>query len=67
MIRQDVLEVKLHLQLIQIIVYPSMMHDTASPRTVTHGSVAAIRMTFAMSLKIEGVPELEHHLHHDGT
>jgi hypothetical protein len=67
MIEQGVPEVKLHLRLVQITVYPSMMRDAASPKTTLCGSAATTGMTSAMSLKIRGIPESEHHLHHDGT
>jgi hypothetical protein len=36
-----------------------MMSDAASPRTAPHRSATVIEMTFAMSLKIGGIPELE--------
>jgi hypothetical protein len=58
-------EAKLHLRLVQIAIYLSMMHNTASPRTVPRRSVAAIGTTSVMSLKIGGISESEHHLHHD--
>jgi hypothetical protein len=67
MIGPDVPEVKLHLRLVQIAIYPSMMHDAASPRIVSRRRAATIGMTFAMSLKIGGVLESEHHLHRNGT
>jgi hypothetical protein len=60
-------EVKLHLQLVQSTVYLSMMRDAVTHRATLSGSVAAIGMTSGMSLKIIGISEPEHYLHHDGT
>jgi hypothetical protein len=67
MIGQGVTEVKLHLRLVQIVIYPRMMRDDASPRIVPRKSAAAIGMTTTLSLKIGGVPEPGHLLHHDST
>jgi hypothetical protein len=67
MVEPGLPEVKLHLRLVQIPIYLSMMSDAASPRTAPRGSAATIGMTSTMSLKIGSIPESEHHLHHDGT
>jgi hypothetical protein len=65
MIGQGVLEVKLHLQLVQITVWPSTMRGSASLRIVSRGNTAVIGTTSKTSSKIEGVSDSEHHLHHD--
>jgi hypothetical protein len=67
MIGSGVPEVKLHLRLVQIAIYPSMMHNAASPRITSRRRAVTIGLTFAMSLKIGGVLESEHHLHRNGT
>jgi hypothetical protein len=66
MIRQGMPEVRLRRRTVQIIICLNMMHGGASPRTVSHGSTVVIGMTSAMSLKIGGIPGLEHHPHHNG-
>jgi hypothetical protein len=65
MIGQGVPEVKLHLRLARIAIWLSTMRDSASPRIMSRSSMAVIRTTSVMSLKIRGISEIEHHLHRD--
>jgi hypothetical protein len=48
-IGQDMPEVKLHPRLAQIIAWPTMMHDSASPRIVICRTMVMIGMTSTMS------------------
>jgi hypothetical protein len=57
MIGQGIPEVKLHLRLVQITIWTSMMRDGASLRTVLRGNTTAIGMTSTMSTKIGGVSD----------
>ena len=52
MIGQGVPEVKPHLRLVQVVVYPSMTRNAASLRTAPRGNTTVIGMIFAASFKI---------------
>jgi hypothetical protein len=66
-IRQGVPEVKSRLQLVQISIYPRMMHADASHRTAMRGNMAVIGMISATLTKIGGTSRTKHQVHHNDS
>jgi hypothetical protein len=64
-IRQGVPEVKSCLQLVQISIYPRMMHADASHRTAMRENMAVIGMISATLTKIGGASRTKHQVHHN--